>query len=56
VIDKSGSMEGNKWDKLLKSVSHFIDKMQSKDIIQGYVFDTKVKLLTQPQTLPTVYK
>lgn len=56
VLDKSGSMEGNKWAKLLKAIPKFIDNLESKDIIQGYVFNTKVNLLTEKQSSPTAYK
>lgn len=45
-LDVSGSMSGNKWSNVCDSVTTFISKLGSSDLVSGLVFNDQSKLIS----------
>lgn len=49
VIDRSGSMEGDKLDKTKEAVIHLIKQLKGEDVISIISYGTEVEVVVEPQ-------
>lgn len=49
VIDRSGSMKGEKLDKTKEAVVHLIKQLDSEDFISVVTYESKVEVVVEPQ-------